>query len=174
MSFVTWAILGGHLVVLSLLQIGGALVIAPDIHRLFVEQFRLLTDPQFNASIAIAQAAPGPNVLWAAVAGFQCAGVLGAVFTLATVLGPSSLLAVTMGRLERARGQGRALQAFKVGMAPITIALISSTSYLLLADAPSIGRTAVAAITAVAVWRTRVHILWLIALGSVVGALGWL
>jgi chromate transporter len=79
-----------------------------------------------------------------------------------------------MGRLDRARGDGRALQAFKAGMAPITIALVSSTSWLLLADAPSIGRTLVAAVTALAVWRTRVHILWLIALGAFAGAVGWL
>jgi chromate transporter len=173
-SAVAWAAVAGHLIVLSLLQIGGALVIAPDVHRLLVEQFRLLTDAQFNASIAIAQAAPGPNVLWAAVAGFQTAGVLGSVLTLTAVLGPSSLLAVAMGRIERARGEGRALQAFKAGMAPITIALISSTSWLLLADTPSIGRTLVATVTAVAVWRTRVHILWLIGLGAVAGAFGWL
>lgn len=174
MTVFAWAALVGHLLVLSLLQIGGALVIAPDVQRLFVQQFHLLTEAQFTASIAIAQAAPGPNVLWAAVAGFQAAGVIGAAGALTSILTPASLLAVTMGRLDRARGEGRALQAFKAGMAPITIALISSTSWLLLADAPSIGRTLVAGVTAVVVWRTRVHILWLISLGAAIGALGWL
>ena len=46
---------------LSLLAVGGAIATAPDMHRFLVERQAWLTDPQFNASIAIAQAAPGPN-----------------------------------------------------------------------------------------------------------------
>ena len=49
----------GHFLVLSLLAIGGAIVVAPEMHRLMVGQMHLLDDAQFNASIAIAQAAPG-------------------------------------------------------------------------------------------------------------------
>ena len=51
---------------LSLLAVGGAISTAPDMHRFLVERNAWLTDPQFNASIAIAQAAPGPNVLFIA------------------------------------------------------------------------------------------------------------
>ena len=56
---------------LSLLAVGGAIATAPDMHRYLVERNAWLTDPQFNASIAIAQAAPGPNVLFIALLGWN-------------------------------------------------------------------------------------------------------
>ena len=71
----------GHFSALSLLAVGGAISLAPEMHRLMVGQLHLLTDSQFNASIAIAQAAPGPNVLFVAVLGYQAVGWLGAAAT---------------------------------------------------------------------------------------------
>ena len=62
------------MLVLSLLSVGGAITVVPDMHRYLVGQTGLLTDAQFNASIAIAQASPGPNVLFVAVMGWQAAG----------------------------------------------------------------------------------------------------
>ena len=56
---------------LSLLAVGGAIATAPDMHRFLVERQAWLTDPQFSASIAIAQAAPGPNVLFVALLGWN-------------------------------------------------------------------------------------------------------
>ena len=52
-----WALFG-HMLLLSLLSIGGAITVAPDMHRWMVVEHHLLTDPQFASSIAIAQAAP--------------------------------------------------------------------------------------------------------------------
>jgi len=73
----------GHVLLLSLLAIGGAITVAPDMHRLLVGEMGLLSDVQFNASIAIAQASPGPNVLFVAVMVYQAAGLPGAAATLA-------------------------------------------------------------------------------------------
>ncbi|MEY3871513.1 MAG: hypothetical protein RLZZ296_508, partial [Pseudomonadota bacterium] len=49
-----------HYLSLSLMAIGGAIAMIPDMHRFLVEQNLWLTSAQFNASVAIAQAAPGP------------------------------------------------------------------------------------------------------------------
>ena len=77
-----------HFVVLSLLAVGGAITTAPDMHRFVVGEHHWITDAQFSASIAIAQAPPGPNVLFVAVIGWNVAGPLGAplagAFALAT------------------------------------------------------------------------------------------
>ena len=62
-----WLQLFVYYLSLSLLAVGGAISTAPDMHRHLVGQQGWLTDPQFSASIAIAQAAPGPNVLFIAV-----------------------------------------------------------------------------------------------------------
>jgi chromate transport protein ChrA len=61
-----WLALFGHFLSLSLFAVGGAIMLAPDMHRYLVDQRGWLTDPQFASSIALAQASPGPNVLFIA------------------------------------------------------------------------------------------------------------
>ena len=61
----------GCFVTLSLLSVGGAITTVPEMHRYLVAQNPWLTDSQFSASIALAQAAPGPNVLFVAVLGWN-------------------------------------------------------------------------------------------------------
>jgi len=173
MTAYAWGELALQLVVLSFLQIGGALAIAPDLHRLMVERMALLSDAQFAASIAIAQSSPGPNVLYVAVIGYQAAGLAGSLLTLVAVLAPSSVLAVAVGRWGRARQEWRALRAFKAGMAPISVALLGSTSWIIVSETPGWRPAVLAAAAAVVVWRTRLHLLWLIAAGALAGALGW-
>jgi chromate transporter len=174
MTRFAWAVLLCQILLLSLLQIGGALAIAPDLHRLVVERLALLTDAQFAASVAIAQASPGPNTLYVAVIGFQAAGFAGAVATQAAVLLPSSILAIAVGRWGRVSPEARAVLAFKAGMAPITIALLAATSWIIVAETTGWRHLLLAAAAAFAIWRTRVHILWLLAAGAIAGALGWI
>src|SRR6185295_4353416 len=121
---------------LSLLAVGGAITVVPDMHRVLVEKMALLTDAQFNASIAIAQASPGPNILFVAVMGYQAAGLPGAATTLAGIMLPSTTLALMVARWGHARRDWRAVQAFKAGMAPIVIALMFSTGWILTAETP--------------------------------------
>jgi hypothetical protein len=60
-----------HFASLSLLGIGGAITTAPDMHRYLVDEKNWLTDATFSSSIALAQSAPGPNVLFVALMGWQ-------------------------------------------------------------------------------------------------------
>jgi chromate transporter len=171
---VDWVALFGHFLLLSLLSIGGAITVVPDMHRVLVEQMGLLTDTQFNASIAIAQASPGPNVLFVAVMGYQAAGLMGAGATLAGIMLPSTTLALAAGRWGHARRDWRAVQAFKAGMAPIVIALMLATGWILSAETPGWRHLLLTVAAAVLIWRTRVHLLALVAAGALIGALGWL
>ena len=66
-----WLSFFTHYLGLSLLSVGGAITTAPDMHRFLVDRQQWLTDPQFSASVAIAQAAPGPNVLFVALLGWN-------------------------------------------------------------------------------------------------------
>jgi chromate transporter len=162
----------GHFLVLSLLAVGGAIVVAPEMHRLMVGQMQVLTDAQFNASIAIAQAAPGPNVLFVAVLGYQAAGLAGAALTLAGIMLPSTLVAISATRWAHARQDRLAIRAFKAGVAPITISLLAATGWILTAQHPTAPVVLLTAATALLAWRTRIHVLWLIAAGGIAGALG--
>ena len=66
-----WLALFIHFLSLSLLAVGGAITTAPDMHRYLVDQRHWLSDGQFTSSIALAQAAPGPNVLFIALLGWN-------------------------------------------------------------------------------------------------------
>ena len=135
---------------------------------------------QFNASIAIAQAAPGPNVLFVAVLGYQTAGLAGMAATLLGIMVPSTTLALVASRWSAGRTTGstswRAIQAFKVGMAPITIGLIASTGWILtvnVQEGPDWRYILLTFFTAVVVWRTSLHLVGLISIGAVLGIVGW-
>ncbi len=171
---VDWFGLFGHFLLLSLLSIGGAITVAPDMHRVLVSQMGLLNDTQFNASIAIAQAAPGPNILFVAVMGYQAAGLPGALVTLGGSMLPSTTLALAAARWGDARREWRALRAFRAGMAPIVIALLIATGWILTAQTPGWRHVLLTIASALLVWRTRMHLIALVAIGALVGALGWI
>ena len=162
-----------HFLLLSLMAIGGAITVAPEMHRVMVDQMGLLSDAQFNASIAIAQASPGPNVLFVAVMGYQAAGLLGAAATLTGIMLPSTTLALAAARWSHARRDWRAVRAFKAGMAPIVIALMFATGWILSAETPGWRHVLLTVTAAVLVWRTRLHLLVMIAVGAIIGGLGW-
>jgi chromate transporter len=171
---VDWLALFAHFLLLSLLSIGGAITVLPDMHRVLVGQMGLISDQQFNAAIAIAQASPGPNVLFVAVMGYQAAGLAGSAVLLIAIMLPSSTLALVVARWGHARREWRPVQAFKAGMAPIVIALLLAAGWILSAQTPGWRHLLLTAAAALLIWRTRVHLLVLIAAGGVLGAMGWI
>jgi len=171
---VDWLALFAHFLLLSLLSIGGAITVLPDMHRVLVGQMGLISDQQFNAAIAIAQASPGPNVLFVAVMGYQAAGLAGSAVLLIAIMLPSSTLALIVARWGHARREWRGVQAFKAGMAPIVIALLLAAGWILSVQTPGWRHLLLTAAAALLIWRTRVHLLVLIAAGAVLGAMGWI
>lgn len=168
------AALFGHFLLLSLLAVGGAISTAPDMARYVVAERGWLSDAQFGACIALAQAAPGPNVLYVAVVGFNIAGLAGALATLVGTLLPSTLLTLHAARWGAARRDGRAVRAFTSGMAPLTLGLLLATSWLLFEPAAARpGSWVLVALALFVMLRTRWSPLVPIAIGAVAGALGW-
>jgi chromate transporter len=166
-----WWGLFGQFLMLSLLAIGGAIGTAPEMHRYLVEQHHWMTDAQFSASIAIAQSAPGPNLLFVAVLGWGVAGPLGLCTTLLGNLLPSTTLALAAARWGEARRATRGVQAFVHGMAPLTVGLVLSSGWVLgKASWGSPALIATIAATVVACLATKTSPLWLIAAGGIVGA----
>ena len=190
---IDWLAVFSHFASLSLLAVGGAITTAPDMHRYLVTQQAWLSDAQFTASIALSQAAPGPNVLFIALLGWNLGlnagggtgggwvawglALLGVAVSMTATLLPSSVLTYTATRWAHRHRERRTVRAFKAGMAPIVIALLIATGWLLTAahdqpasDWPLYLLTVAATLL---VWRTRIHLLWLIGAGAVLGALGW-
>jgi chromate transporter len=179
-----WFHLFLHYLTLSLLAIGGAITTAPEMHRYLVDQQRWLTDAQFNASIAIAQAAPGPNVLFVALLGWHLGinaggivtALLGVLVTMLGILLPSTTLTYLAARWGHRNRELRAVRAFKQGMAPIVIALILATGWILASAHRDAARDwplwLLTIVAGLIVWRTRIHLLWLLGAGALLGWFG--
>jgi chromate transporter len=176
-----WVTLFTQYLLLSLLSVGGAISTTSEMHRFLVDQHAWLTQTQFNASIAIAQAAPGPNVLFVALMGWHVgintgslwAGLLGVLVTMVGILVPSTTLTYLAAQWGHRNRQLRWVRAFKQGMAPIVIGLLIATGWIL---AKASGNPAddwrlwlVTFISAMIVWRTRLHMLWLLGAGALLG-----
>ncbi len=163
-----------HFMLLSLLAIGGAITTAPDMQRYVVGERGWLSDAQFTASVALAQAAPGPNVLFVAVVGWNIAGLAGASAALLGSLLPSTTLALAAARLGERYAASRAVRAFTAGLAPLTLGLLLATGWVLLEP---VRRSAVAPLlvlaTIIFTLKTRKSPLWPIAAGALAGAAGW-
>lgn len=175
---------------MSLLAVGGAISLAPDMHRFLVDQQGWLTDLQFNASIAIAQAAPGPNLLFIALLGWNVGlnaagagstgwalGLLGAGLTMLGILLPSATLTWLATRWAQRNRQRRSVRAFKQGMAPLVIGFMMATAWVLGRGQGQVqtdaGLWLLGLACALLVWRTRLHLLWLLGAGALLGAVGW-
>ena len=176
-----WASLFVHYMMLSLLSIGGAISTTPEMHRYLVEQNHWLSQAQFNESIALAQAAPGPNVLFVALmgwhvgmnAGSTTAAVLGVAVTMIGILLPSTVLTYAAASWGHRNRELRAVRAFKLGMAPVVIALLLSTSWILGSASQDPASDwclwLLSFVSGVILWRTKVHLLWVLAGGAVLG-----
>ena len=185
-----WLNLFLYFISISLLAVCGDIATAPDMHRFLVERQGWLTDLQFNASIAIAQAAPGPNVLFIALLGWNvgintggagaagwASGALGMALSMDGIMLPSTTLTWLATRWGHRNRERRSVRAFKQGMAPVVIGLLLATAWLLSSahgnpatDWPLWLLTLVCTLL---VWRTRLHLLWLLGAGALLGALGW-
>jgi chromate transporter len=171
-SAAAWLALVVQVMSVSVLSVGGALTVAPELRRLLVDRLGLMDASAFANSVALAQASPGPNALYSAVLGYQIAGVLGAGVLLVAFMAPTTAIALAAARFGAARGRHRALVALKAGLAPISIAMLVATAWILAAQTPAPAAVAVAVVVTLLVWRTRLHLLWMVGAGALLGMLG--
>ncbi len=160
-----------HFLSLSLFATGGAMALASDMHRYVVDGHGYLTHTQFMNSIALAQAAPGPNLLFVTVMGWQIAGLPGALATTLGLALPALVFPMMVSRAGRLPQFKRLLRALQRGLGPVALGLMASTSFLLLRESPGVWKgplfTAVALAGLVALrWPPLV---W-IAIAGVAGA----
>ncbi|OWW21994.1 chromate transporter [Noviherbaspirillum denitrificans] len=170
---------------LSILSVGGAISTAPEMHRYLVDETRWLTEPQFTASIAIAQAAPGPNILFVALMGWHVGlnsgsmamGLFGVLVTMVGIMLPSTTLTYLAAQWGHRNRNLRGVRAFKQGMAPIVIALLVATGWVLTSTHNDAARDwplwLLTAVSALVIWRTKLHLLWLLGAGALLGWFGF-
>lgn len=158
---------------LSFVAFGGATALLPEMHRVVVENHHWLDDATFTHLYAIAQAAPGPNVLVVTLIGWEIAGLLGALAaTVAMCLPMSVLIYLLIDRWESFSGK-RWQRAVSLGVAPLAVGLVFSGATLI-ARSAGLGWAAwlLVGVTVVANLRTKLHPLWFIGVGAALGLLG--
>ena len=163
-----------HFALLSLLAFGGGNTVLPEMHRQAVEVSGWLTHQQFADLFAIAQAAPGPNILIVTLIGWQVAGLAGALAATAAICPPACTLTFIVARLWD-RFRDRPWRAVvQRGLAPVTVGIVAAGAWVV---AETVDRSVVAlvltlATAGVALW-TRINPLWVLLLGGALGAAGW-
>jgi chromate transporter len=159
---------------LSLLAFGGGNTILPEMQRQVVEVHHWMTKADFSALFALAQAAPGPNMMVVTLIGWHVAGWPGVLVTSVAKFGPSSLVTIlAMHAWERFKDRPWR-RYVQLGLVPITAGLVAASA-LLIAEASDGAAVLVGITVAVALvsYRTKVHPLWLLAAGALIGLTGF-
>ncbi len=160
---------------LSFVAFGGATALLPEMHRVVVENHHWLDETTFTHLYAIAQAAPGPNVLVVTLIGWKVAGLAGALAaTLAMCLPMSVVIYLLIDRWEGFAG-ARWQKAVSLGVAPLAVGLVFSGATLIAQAAGlSWGGALLVLATVVINLRSKLNPLWLIAAGALLGFVGWI
>jgi chromate transporter len=167
------ATLALQLAVLSLLAVGGANAIVPELHRQTVVLTGWLTEQQFVELFAIAQAMPGPNFILVTLIGYHVAGVAGALTATAAMCGPTCLLAYFVGKgWERFKHAPWRI-VIQAGLVPVSIGLLCASAVVLARVADhNLVAVAITAATAAITCFTRVNPLWMFGVGGLAGLAG--
>lgn len=159
---------------LSLVAFGGGNTILPEMHRQVVDVRHWMTSSDFAALFALAQTAPGPNLMVAPLIGWQVAGLPGMLVTTAALFGPSSIVTVVaLGLWTRFKDKPwRA--AVQAGLVPISVGLVAASAAIITRSVDHEWIfVAITAVSAAVLLRFNVHPLWMLALGAAVGWTGF-
>ena len=159
--------------IMSLLALGGANAVVPEMHRQAVELRGWMDERQFADMFAISQVAPGPNVMIVTLIGYHVAGFGGAVVATLAMCEPTAVLAHFLGRTWDRFKDAPWRIAVQEGLVPISVGLVGASAIVLTraADQSWVAGVITAATAAVAYW-TRWNPLWLIAVAGLVGLAG--
>ena len=162
-----------HFVALWFVAVGGPSAILPDIHRYVVTSQQLLTNREFAEIYALAQVAPGPNVMYVTLMGWHLAGLVGAIATTIPILIPATTLTMVVGYFNEKYPDARIFRAVRRGLTPITIGLMFSGASVLIRTVNHDWRGyLISLLTAAIVLRKSLNPLWLMAGGAVIGLTG--
>ncbi|WP_020180608.1 chromate transporter [Methylopila sp. M107] len=159
---------------LSLLAFGGGYTILPEMQRRVVEVQHWMTAEQFSAMFALAQAAPGPNMMVVPLVGWHVAGFAGAAVTSLAKFGPAAVVTcLALKAWDRFRDRPwRAI--VQAGLVPMTAGLVTASAIVITeASAPNLALAAIAGGCALVTAFTRIHPLLALAAGAAVGLAGF-
>ena len=158
----------------SVTAVGSATSTVPEMHRQMVEVHGWMSERTFSELFAIAQAAPGPNVVFVVLLGHWVAGVPGALVAIAAMCAPSCAIAYGAARLVDRFRDARWRIVAQAGLVPVTVGLIASSALILARAADrSLALALITAASFALCYWTRVTPLLALALAAGIGLMGW-
>ena len=161
-----------HFGLLSLIAFGGMPAVMPEMQRLVVDVKGWTSATEFIQLFAIAQAAPGPNVLIVSLVGWRAAGLAGAIVALLAVCGPAAVLAWWVTDLWERFKESPWRIAIQRAIAPLVVGLILSGGFVLATPTgtPDWRMWLIATAAAAAMLATKLNPLWILGAGGTLGA----
>lgn len=158
---------------LSLLAFGGANSVLPEMQRQVVDLHGWVSAADFSALFALAQTAPGPNMMIVTLIGWRVASWQGALLATVGLVTPSSVLTIFTVSIWNRFHDAPWRKIVQAGIFPVTAGLIASGAALIVITADRDWKlAAITAIVAVLFMTTRLHPLLLLGAGAVCGLLG--
>jgi chromate transporter len=161
-----------YFALLSLVSVGGMPSVMPEMQRVVVEVQGWMSAAEFTQLFAIAQAAPGPNVLVTALIGWKVAGVGGGAAALGAFCAPAAALAYAIGGFWDRMRDAPWRKVFQRALVPISVGFIVSGGYVLATPRGLEWRGALIAGAAAAIlYRSKLNPLWILSGGGLLGYL---
>jgi chromate transporter len=158
--------------IFSMAAFGGVTALLPTLFEISVNQEAWIDAQTFANYFAIAQAAPGPNLMTVTLIGWNAGGVLGAVLATVAVCWPSSIVIYWLQRflLNMKNIQWQKTIEFAAAGLAVGLTLASAWQISIQLDLSMVNYL-VSLMTIAIVLTTRLHPLYLIALGGILGML---
>ncbi|ENX11975.1 hypothetical protein F895_03480 [Acinetobacter sp. CIP 64.2] len=155
---------------LSLLAFGGGNAILPEMQHQVVTVHQWMSAEQFSSLFAMAQAAPGPNMMIVPLVGWHVAGPAGLLVTSLAKFGPSSIITIYALKFWE-RFKANPLRArFEKALKPITVGLVLVSAWLIAdASAQNLLLVVIVIVTAILGMFKKIHPLWVMAAGAGLG-----
>ena len=151
-------------------SIGGASALIPEFYRQIVVEHGWLSNSDFAHMVALAQVAPGPNMLIVSLIGWRVAGVPGLLVSTLAIVGPPSVIAFFVGRALGRLRDAQWLTAVKGGLAPVVVGLMLASGVITAQAANhSALAWAITAGSALFMYAVKRNPLWVIGAGALLG-----
>lgn len=161
-----------YFALLSCIAFGGLPAVVPEMQRLVVDVKGWASADDFIHLFAIAQAAPGPNILFASLVGWKVAGLAGALVALVSICGPAAVISWWVSDLWERYKEAPWRVALQRAIAPLVVALIFSGGFVIATPNGMLDWRLwlIALASASAMLATSMNPLWFLAAGGAIGA----
>lgn len=155
---------------LSLLAFGGGNAILPEIQHQVVTVHQWMSAEQFSSLFAMAQAAPGPNMMIVPLVGWHVAGPAGLLITSLAKFGPSSIITIYALKFWERFKANPLRTRFEKALKPITVGLVLVSAWMIAdASAQNLLLVMIVILTAILGMFKKIHPLWVMAAGAGLG-----